>query len=104
MLALVTLADGPVRFGGLRRRLQGVSQKMLSQTLRHLERDGIVLRVVRTERPLRVDYLLTDRGRTLLPLALALKTWAEQNLKDIERSNAKYDRRAAVSERTTGLS
>ena len=95
MLALVTLAAGPVRFGALRRRLQGVSQKMLSQTLRNLERDGVVSRTVATERPLRVDYELTARGRTLLPLAAALKTWAEQNLKDIERSNARFDHRTA---------
>lgn len=95
MLALVTLAGGPVRFGGLRRRLQGVSQEMLSQTLRNLERDGIVSRTVATERPLRVDYELTARGRTLLPLATALKTWAEQNLKEVERSNARFDHRSA---------
>lgn len=95
MLALVSLASGPVRFGGLRRRLQGISQKMLSQTLRNLERDGVVSRTVATERPLRVDYELTARGRTLLPLATSLKTWAEQNLKEIERSNARFDRRAA---------
>lgn len=95
MLALVTLAGGPVRFGGLRRRLQGVSQKMLSQTLRNLERDGIVSRMVATERPLRVDYELTARGRTLLPLTMALKTWAEENLKEIERSNKRFDHRSA---------
>lgn len=91
LMAVVALAQGPVRFGGLLRRLEGVSQKMLSQTLRHLERDGLVTRTVIDARPLRVDYALTERGRSLLPLAKALKGWAEANLLAIVDSNRAFD-------------
>lgn len=91
-LALVALAGGPLRSGALRRRLEGVSQKMLSQTLRNLERDGLVARTAFDERLPRVEYRLTERGRTLLPWVVGLKAWAEENLKGIERSNAAFDR------------
>ncbi|MFN8829660.1 MAG: winged helix-turn-helix transcriptional regulator [Labrys sp. (in: a-proteobacteria)] len=85
-LSLAALKDGPMRFGALMRRLDGVSQKMLSQTLRNLERDGLITRHVHDERPLRVDYELTDRGADLVPIILALKAWAERHLHDIQRS------------------
>jgi DNA-binding HxlR family transcriptional regulator len=98
-LALVALAGGPVRFGDLRRRLEGVSQTVLSRTLRHLERDGLVSRDAYDERLPRVEYALTERGRSLLPWVVGLKAWAEANLKDIERSNAAFDRRAGVAPR-----
>lgn len=91
MLALTALADGPVRFGALKRRLEGISAKMLGQTLRSLERDGLVARTLRDARPIAVDYRLTARGRDLLPLARALKDWAEANLHAIEADNARYD-------------
>jgi DNA-binding HxlR family transcriptional regulator len=79
LLVLVALEEGPTRFGALRRRVEGVSQKMLTQTLRALERDGLVTRHLYDEMPLRVEYALTDRGRGLLPLAAQLKQWAEEN-------------------------
>lgn len=84
MLSLVSLADGPVRFGGLMRTLEGVSQKMLTQTLRNLEEDGLISRHLYNEMPLRVEYELTELGRTLLPMVIELKRWAELNLKLIE--------------------
>ncbi len=87
LMAVVALADGPVRFGALLRRLEGISQKMLSQTLRNLEQDGLVTRTLVDERPLRVDYALTERGVSLLPLAVGLKAWAEANLHGVEASN-----------------
>jgi DNA-binding HxlR family transcriptional regulator len=91
-LALVWLDEnGPTRFGALQRRLEGVSQKMLTQTLRHLERDGLVERRLFDEMPLRVEYSLTGLGRTLVPLVRDLKAWAERHLHAIERSNAAYD-------------
>ncbi len=93
MLALAALADGPLRFGALKRRLEGVSQKMLSQTLRSLERDGLVTRTVKDQRPLRVDYALTERGRALLPLIGAVKAWTETHLHAILASNAAFDAR-----------
>ena len=92
MLIVVALVDGPVRFGALRRRLQGVSQKMLTQTLRTLERDGLVSRRV-IEAPLAVEYELTVLGRDLAPLARAVKAWAEAHLREIEAENAAYDAR-----------
>lgn len=79
LLVLVALEEGPTRFGALRRRIEGVSQKMLTQTLRALERDGLVTRHLHDEMPLRVEYALTDRGHELLPLAAQLKHWAEKN-------------------------
>src|SRR3712207_3499166 len=75
-LVLVALADGPRRYNDLTRRIAGVSQKMLTQTVRTLERDGLVSRTVTAAVPVRVDYDLTDLGRTLLPVMRAIKTWA----------------------------
>jgi DNA-binding HxlR family transcriptional regulator len=94
LMVVVALEHGPVRFGGLLRRLEGVSQKMLSQTLRGLERDGLVRRTIVDERPLRVDYELTPLGRDLLPLACEVKAWAERRLAAIEDSNRAFDARA----------
>ncbi|MEM8837787.1 MAG: helix-turn-helix domain-containing protein [Pseudomonadota bacterium] len=79
MLAIVALAGGPMRFGAVRRCLEGVTQKMLTQTLRKLEEDRLVNRRVYDEMPLRVEYSLTKRGHDLLPLIEALKTWSEEN-------------------------
>lgn len=62
------------------RRLDGVSQKMLTQTLRNLERDGLISRQIFDEMPLRVEYDLTSSGANLVPLIASLKTWAEQTL------------------------
>ncbi|MCU0686177.1 MAG: helix-turn-helix transcriptional regulator [Polyangiaceae bacterium] len=91
-LALVALAPGPVRFGSLRRRLEGISPKVLAQTLRHLERDGLIVRDVYEARLPHVEYRLTARGRSLLPWVLGLKAWAEAHLHAIEESNACFDR------------
>lgn len=93
LLCLVALASGALRFGTMRRRLEGVSQKMLTQTLRHLERDGLITRRLFNEMPLRVEYELTPRGRDVLPLALALKYWVERNFLAIAASNQRYDSR-----------
>lgn len=79
LLVLVALEEGPMRFGALRRRVEGVSQKMLTQTLRALERDSLVTRHLYDEMPLRVEYELTERGRSLMPLAAQLKQWTEEN-------------------------
>ena len=88
MLVIVGLADGPLRFGVLRRRVEGVSQKMLTQTLRNLARDGLITRTVYDEMPLRVEYALTDFGRDALPLIQAIKTWAEANMAQILANRA----------------
>lgn len=94
MLVLVALAERPLRFGELRRRVEGVSQKMLSQTLRNLERDGLATRRVFDGRPLRVEYGLTRRGRSLEPVVRAIKRWSERHLHAIGASARKYESKA----------
>jgi DNA-binding HxlR family transcriptional regulator len=92
VLVMVALQGHPSRFGDILRRLEGVSQKMLTQTLRAMERDGLVERCIFDERPLRVEYALSPLGRSLLPLVSALKDWAEQSLAAVEASNRRFDR------------
>ncbi|MEM9626888.1 MAG: helix-turn-helix domain-containing protein [Pseudomonadota bacterium] len=91
LMVIVALAEEPHRFGALRARIEGVSQKMLTQGLRNLERDGLVGRQVFDEMPLRVEYRLTELGLSLLPLAVALKSWAEASLPTVEACNAHYN-------------
>jgi DNA-binding HxlR family transcriptional regulator len=79
LLALYALCDGPVRFNALERRLAGVSQKVLSGTLRGLEQSGLVERRVFAEVPPRVEYRLTEFGRTLLPLMDAICAWSRRH-------------------------
>ncbi len=73
------LRDGPLRFNELRRSIEGISQRMLTLTLRGLERDGLVTRTIFPTIPPRVDYELTDLGRTLLEPVLAISQWASGN-------------------------
>ena len=91
-LVLAALADGPRRYNDLARKIAGVSQKMLTQTLRTLERDGILSRTVTPAVPVRVDYDLTPLGRTLLPIMRAIKSWAEENIEKVESARVDYDR------------
>ncbi|MEO7123688.1 MAG: helix-turn-helix domain-containing protein [Lacisediminihabitans sp.] len=86
------LGEGDARFSELLRRVQGVSQKMLTQTLRGLERDGLVRRTVFPEVPVRVEYALTDAGRTLLEPLRALEQWSIEHLGDVSASQELYDR------------
>jgi DNA-binding HxlR family transcriptional regulator len=83
VLALGALRERTYRFSELRRRIDGVSEKMLAQTLQTLERDGLVLRRAYPEIPPRVEYSLTDRGRKAAELVTALLTWIEQQMPDI---------------------
>lgn len=82
-LVLVALTDGPLRYNALARRIAGVSQKMLTQTLRTLERNGIVDRTVTLAVPVRVDYALTPLGHSLLPLVAEIKAWAETHMDEV---------------------
>jgi DNA-binding HxlR family transcriptional regulator len=91
VLIVGVLGEGDARFSELRRRIEGVSQKMLTQTLRGLERDGLVRRTVHPEVPVRVEYALTDAGRTLLEPLRALQQWAIEHLPDISASQTAYD-------------
>ncbi|MFH9352429.1 winged helix-turn-helix transcriptional regulator [Kitasatospora sp. NPDC017646] len=92
-LLVNALADGPQRYSDLRRRLAGVSEKMLTQTLRTLERDGLVHRTVTPTVPARVDYALTPLGRDLLPLVRSIKAWAEIHMPHVLAARADYDHR-----------
>ncbi len=92
VLIVSVLGDGDARFSELRRRIDGVSQKMLTQTLRGLERDGLVRRTVYPEVPVRVEYALTEAGRTLLEPLRALQDWSIEHLSDVSASQHAYDR------------
>ncbi|MBM9469170.1 winged helix-turn-helix transcriptional regulator [Nakamurella leprariae] len=94
VLIIGVLSDGSARFSQLRRRIEGISQKMLTQTLRGLERDGLVHRTVFPEVPVRVEYELTQMGRTLEEPLRALQRWALENEDRIEEAHATYDHRA----------
>lgn len=89
-LAINALADGPQRYSDLQRRLASVSQKMLTQTLRNLESDGLVTRTVQPTVPVRVDYELTPLGRSLLPVMQAIKNWAEEHMDEVEAARARH--------------
>jgi DNA-binding HxlR family transcriptional regulator len=90
-LVMASLSDGPRRFSELSRRLAGVSQKMLTQTLRTLERDGLVNRTVTASVPVRVDYELTDLGHSLQDPIKLLKAWAEDHVPDVREAQERYD-------------
>lgn len=89
-LLVNALADGPRRHGELRAAVAGVSQKMLTQTLRVLERDGLVRRTVTAEVPVRVDYALTPLGRTIVPVLRALKDWSEAHIEEVLAARDAY--------------
>jgi DNA-binding HxlR family transcriptional regulator len=95
-LVLGALADGPQRYSHLSRAIAGVSQKMLTQTLRTLERDGLVSRTLTPGVPVRTDYALTPLGQSLIPAVRAVNMWAEQHIGEIEASRAAYDSRATA--------
>ncbi|HVF36724.1 MAG TPA: helix-turn-helix domain-containing protein [Sphingomicrobium sp.] len=92
VLVVTTLADGSKRFNELRREIPSVSQRMLTLTLRNLERDGLVSRTVTPSIPPRVDYELTDLGRSLQQPVLALSQWALDNVAAIHAAQARFDR------------
>jgi DNA-binding HxlR family transcriptional regulator len=95
VLVVVTLGDGPKRFNELKRAIANISQRMLTLTLRGLERDGLVTRTVFPTIPPRVDYALTELGRSLLDPVAALGNWAVENHARIERARLRFDQRKA---------
>jgi DNA-binding HxlR family transcriptional regulator len=84
-----------LRFGELRSRVEGISQRMLTVTLRGLERDGLVVRTVHAEVPPRVEYALTDLGTTLRQLVRGLVKWSGAHLAEVDAARAAYDARHA---------
>lgn len=95
-LLLLHLAGAPMRFGALRRSVPDISQRMLTQTLRSLERDGIVLRQVFATKPPSVEYRLSALGQGLLPQLLALVHWADGNMQAIRSARAAFDASEAL--------
>src|SRR6202162_629479 len=95
ILVVSRLGEGALRFNELRRSIGGISQRMLTLTLRGLERDGLVTRTVFPTIPPRVDYALTPLGRDLLEPVSALGEWATRNQAKIARAREKFDGAAA---------
>jgi DNA-binding HxlR family transcriptional regulator len=90
-LVLAALDGGPQRYSQLARTIAGVSQKMLTQTLRTLERDGLLTRTVTATVPVTVTYELTDLGRSLQSVIIGLKGWAESHMDEVLEARSSYD-------------
>jgi DNA-binding HxlR family transcriptional regulator len=106
MLVLVALAQQPdhrLRFSELMHNVPGISQRMLSTTLRYLERDGVLTRRLYPEVPPRVEYTLSDRGKGLLVPVKALVEWVEEEWPEIEKSRQEYDARSNQLESKTSV-
>lgn len=91
LLIIATLHGGRLRFTEIQRKIPGISQRMLSLTLRHLERDGLISRTSFAEVPPRVEYELTEVANTLVPHAVALASWAVENNPELDAHRADYD-------------
>jgi DNA-binding HxlR family transcriptional regulator len=91
MLILPALAEGPMRNGDLMRRIGGISQKVLTETLRDLERNGLVIREDRRTMPLHVDYRLSALGQSLSEALIVLDRWAERNFPALDAARERYD-------------
>ena len=91
VLVIGLLGDGPKRFSELRRMIEGISQRMLTLTLKGLERDGLITRTVYPTIPPRVEYQLTNLGRTLLEPIVGLAKWAGKNREKIQEARERYD-------------
>lgn len=90
-LVVCALSPGPMRYSELARKIAGVSPKMLTQTLRSLERDGILARTVTPAVPVRVDYELTPLGNSLSLLLAGVKDWAETHIEEVHEARERYD-------------
>ena len=95
VLILLLLGQQDMRFNGLKRCIGGVSQKMLSQTLRSLERDGLATRAVEPTVPVRVTYSITPLGRELLAALRLMMDWAENRMTKVAAAQASYDQRTS---------
>lgn len=91
VLVIMLLRPKPMRFSELKRGIEGISQRMLTLTLRNLERDGLVTRTVTPSIPPRVDYALTDMGRSLAKPVEALGAWAFANIGEIRAAQGRFD-------------
>jgi DNA-binding HxlR family transcriptional regulator len=100
-LVIGALENEPQRFSQIQRRIDGISQKMLTQTLRSLERDGLVRRTVYAEVPPRVVYTLTPLGETLCAPIAAIREWAEGHIREVSAAQAIYDGTPSTMARST---
>ena len=91
VLVMILLKDEKKRFSELKREIEGISQKMLTQTLRGLERDGLISRTVYPTVPPHVEYALTPLGHTLKDLLYTIKTWSEANMDAVLKAQRQYD-------------
>ncbi len=98
VFVIMMLYDGPKRFNEIKRLVGGISQRMLTLTLRGLERDGLVTRTVFPTIPPRVDYELTDLGRGLSEPVIALGGWAQAHQSEIEAARSRFDGRSEAGE------
>ncbi len=92
VLVIGLLVSGPARFNQMRREIEGVSQKMLAQTLKKLERDGLLERMVFATVPVIVQYSITPLGRTLAEAIGPLQSWAETHIEEVIAAQERYDR------------
>ncbi len=95
-MIVIALSDGPVRFGDVRQAVGGISAKVLAETLRELQRDGIVARTAFDEMPPRVEYALTPLGLTLREPLTALGQWAEAHIEEVEIARDRYDEQVSA--------
>ena len=95
-LVIGLLDERTMRFSELQHSIGGISQKMLTQTLRNLERDGLVTRMIYAEVPPRVEYSLTEMGKTLAKPLAVIRQWAESNIGAVSAAQSHYDNREAV--------
>ncbi|WP_404425725.1 winged helix-turn-helix transcriptional regulator [Thalassospira australica] len=93
MMILAVLSHGPLRFNAIKRGLEGITQKALTQTLRKLERNGIVARHVIATSPVAVEYEITELGRSLVGPFRALYLWTRDHYDEVEKARAEFDAR-----------
>lgn len=94
-LIFALLEKQPTRFNELERAIEGISHKMLTQTLRNLEQRGIVTRTITPTNPPAVEYALSPLGATLIPLMAALRQWAEEHMEEVEQARQTYEEKEA---------
>jgi DNA-binding HxlR family transcriptional regulator len=102
MLVVMLLRDGPRRFNDIKRNTAGISQQMLTRTLRGLERDGIVTRTILPTSPPQVEYSLTALGRSMSEPVLAFGEWVRAHLAEFDAARRRFDQRDEKAERPAG--
>jgi DNA-binding HxlR family transcriptional regulator len=96
MLVVMLLRDGPRRFNDIKRNTGGISQQMLTRTLRRLERDGMVTRTIFPTSPPQVEYRMTELGRSMSVPVLAFGRWVQEHLADVDAARQQFDQRTKI--------